>query len=611
MAVSYSKPLEHSVKDGFSQTLHETFDAFSQKYNVSIIGKNFEDILTTPSLFEEYVDSFTEGMDATTTKQIETLAESFRSTTLSESLAGVQPYASLSMPMLVKLWARLSIKYAVPTEPVSMPSFTVSFMKPYILGADGQKNYIPESINTENNGIADKVQLGSAVELTSGKVDGYNLLTGLTIKGLPANAAGHPTATAYDADGNVIGTLDPVSPEKAGGVLSSYAGLVGIDNKFIISSVIYPQKVLSTDSQTISDAVVDMADPNTYCVAKCNIKMDMYHKLFGEISYLRTKFKEVSPATTPVTYVADGTEVVTDTVFGIVNTENCTLTFTSLSGTAKSIIILGWVATDSHRTSSEVGFDITRKDITIGTGAHIESSLPIELLQDTKAMYQIDGAAEVVDIMSNVVAQKLDLRIYEFLKASYENTVAEGTPFFKTFDVYPSNQYAINPTEWLNELKKLIDILATEMKSAYKSYNGYFVILGNPIDTMIIPNVVWSFQSVQDSQNGVDVQYSLGAMSGANKYNVISSDLISRSATEQGDGELTIFFVPTTDRFKTYTYYPYTFNVVQNYLNNRNPNVPSIMLSKRDTVEEFVPIIGKIRIRHNDGSVYNKDNYRD
>jgi len=39
-------------------------------------------------------------------------------------------------------------------------------------------------------------------------------------------------------------------------------------------------------------------------------------------------------------------------------------------------------------------------------------------------------------------------------------------------------------------------------------------------------------------------------------------------------------------------------------LNTRMEKVPSIMLTKRYTIEEFTPIIGKIVIQNNDGMVY-------
>lgn len=522
MSVTYRNELASKMNDGFSVQLNETADMFKQKHGISIIGRDFEDIITTPALYEEYVARFTEGMDATSAQQIETLATAFRESCLNESLAGVQPYASLTMPILVKLWARLAIKYAIPTEPVSQPAFTVAYMKPYILDADGNKLDLPEALNEMDNELADKKRVVEEVALTNGKANAVTLI---------------PSAMA-NAKGGV--------------------GLWNVDKKFTITSVTYD------------------GDP-----VPCNIKLDLYRRFYGQVKL-------------------DSGE--TDTIFGFVDLENCTVTVASMLGTATKVGVLGWFSTENHQYSTNVGYDVTRKDIEIGTGSHIEASLPLELLQDTKAMYQIDGAAELSDIMANVSAQKVDMEIYRFLATAYDETVGTAIEFTNTFDVYPQGTFAVNPSEWLNELKKLIDHMATKMRGQFKTYNGYFVILGNPINTMLIPNVVWSFNSVNDTQNGVEVTYSIGAVSGPNKYTIISSDIIPEE-----DG-LTIFFVPTVDKFKTFCYYPYSYNVVQNYLNTRTQNVPSIMLTKRHTVEEFEKIIGRINILNNDGSVYTRDN---
>lgn len=64
-----------------------------------------------------------------------------------------------------------------------------------------------------------------------------------------------------------------------------------------------------------------------------------------------------------------------------------------------------------------------------------------------------------------------------------------------------------------------------------------------------------------------------------------------------------MFFVPLTNKFLTLKFYPYTFNVVNNYLNTVNPNIPSIMMTKRYTLEEFIPLTIKIDIVNNDGSL--------
>jgi hypothetical protein len=343
-----------------------------------------------------------------------------------------------------------------------------------------------------------------------------------------------------------------------------------VDRKIMITDVFYNIK------PDASSAAVPTA-------VKVNAKVDLYRRFYADIKY--------------IDFDNSGNLVEkADTIFGSVDLENGFIDFISMSGEALKIKVLAWLSSETHQKATNVDFEIDKRDIEIGTGEHIESSLPLEFLQDVKAMYQVDGAAELIDIMSNVCAQKLDQRIYQFIERVYEGTEAQ---YRKTFNVYPQGAYAMNPSEWLNELRKLFDLMATSMRNDYKCYNGYFVIVGNPIDTNIIPNVSWSFNSVNDQQNGVEVQYSIGAISGANRYSIISSDLIPA-------GALTMFFVSTNEKFKTLEYYPYTFNVVKNYLNTVNQNVPSIMLTKRDTLEEYTPIIGKIIIKNNDGSVYDR-----
>lgn len=591
MSVIYQKKVTTSAPtDRFSRMLHETQDFFAQKYRTNIIGKNFEDILTDDTLYNDYMTHMTEGFEATEEAQIRAMADSTRENIITESLEGVQPYASLTMPILVKLWARLSLKYAVPTEPVTVPAFSVAFMKPYILGADGvTKHYLPEAINMQDNQLAELYQL----PINAGFATNPDWRPGAANVSPYVDDDGQPTQA---------GATDPTDTTGAAildrGEINLVTGKRTHYNLFT-GSEIFDRKAVTNDARfavdrkiMITDVFYNIAKTATDTPAptpvKINVAVDIYRRFYGDVSYLT--YEAPSAGATPVLVEKK------DQIYGSVDLENGFIDIVSMSGEALKVRVLAWLSSETHQKSTNVDFDMTKKDIEIGTGEHIEASLPLEFLQDVKAMYQVDGAAELVDIMSNVCAQKLDQRIYQFLMRAYEGTEAQ---YRKTFNVYPQGAYAMNPSEWLNELRKLFDLLATSMRNDYKCYNGYFVIIGNPVDTNILPNVSWSFNSVNDQQNGVEVQYSIGAISGANKYSIISSDLIPQ-------GELTMFFVPTTDKFKTFEYYPYTFNVVKNYLNTVNANVPSIMLTKRDTIEEYVPIIAKIVIKNNDGSVYDR-----
>lgn len=521
--VDYRDNQVQNTSDAFSQTLKESAEYFMQNQQVNILGEGFRDVLTDTQVFHTYVDKLVEGLQANEEAQMRTLLENNRTTILQESaVAGIPPIASLAMPTIRKMWAKVALKYAVPTEPVKTPAFSVSFSKPYIKDAvTGAKHYLPESLRSMDNGLAEKLKLATTQHALP--MDNTDLLAGVGASALAGDS---------------------------------------IDRQFYLTSVVV----------TCKDA--GGANPMDVTVA-VKVKMDLNSRIYAEVSAKHT----------------DGT-VTTDVVMGSVNAEKGTVTAMALKGAVKSVGFLGYVSSEAHNRATNVSFEIERRDITIGTGEHIEASLPLEYLTDTMAMYNIDGASEVVDTMSNVTAQKVDQEIYRFLDACYQANPA----YHGSFDIHPSIHFAGNPKEWLEEVKRVIDFYATKMKMETYYYQGYFVIVGNPLDTMIIPNVSWTFNHVTDSQNGVEVDYSVGAMSGANRYTIISSDLVPT-------GELTMFFVPLTNKFMTFKYYPYTFNIVHNYLNSQNPNVPSIMMTKRQTLEEYLPIICKIDILNNNGTI--------
>lgn len=296
----------------------------------------------------------------------------------------------------------------------------------------------------------------------------------------------------------------------------------------------------------------------------------------------------------PVVYKnEDGEEVQVDRLFGFIDFDRGLVDLVSMFSKVKSVKIRGFVASDAHNHSTNVSFDVTNEDFTIGTGEHFEASLPLEFLQDSMATYQIDGTTEVVDIMSNIIAQKLDQEIYKFIRNMYRSTNGQWQA---EFDLRPPAQYAGSPKDWREEIKTVFDTLAAQIKKKFHSYNGYFVIVGSPVDMAIIPNINWTFDHNVDTQDGVNVDYNIGAMSGNHIYKFVSSDICT-------DGVMYMLFIPTTNNFLTMKYYPYTFNVVNNYVNTQRGNVPSIMMTKRHTIEEFIPIVAEVLILNNNPSM--------
>ena len=138
------------------------------------------------------------------------------------------------------------------------------------------------------------------------------------------------------------------------------------------------------------------------------------------------------------------------------------------------------------------------------------------------------------------------------------------------------------------------------MRSDSHYPGGKFIIIGNPLDIQLISNINWVFNSSsQDEVSGVEVTYSVGHYSGANYYQVLSSDYVPQ-------GQLRIVFYPSQPDQMTYKYYPYTFNIENTqsgYRDPNNQNVPAIVMAKRHTFEEFKPLQAVVAITNNLGAL--------
>lgn len=296
---------------------------------------------------------------------------------------------------------------------------------------------------------------------------------------------------------------------------------------------------------------------------------------------------------------SDGT-VTTDTLFGKLDRNTGMFTVAAVAQAIKAIKVEGFLSSEMNNRTETVGFDINYKDVDIGTGPHLAAPLPTEWLQDTMAMYQVDGALKVVDIMSDVLSQKIDVQAINFLDTAHANngTDAEAIQYVNDFDVRPSAAYSGSPKEWREEIRTVIDHMATRMKNDSSFTNGTFRLLGNALDLDLITNVDWTFNHNSEERGGVEVNYSVGAYSGSNSYQLLSTPNCPA-------GDIKVIYVPSQADQMTFKYYPYAFAVEKNngYRDPNHPNVPAVVMSRRHTFEKMTPLIGKVTIKNNDGQL--------
>lgn len=472
------KSRQFGGSDTFNDTLKEAISFFAESNIQMVSGIN--EILGEQALFCEYVNRLTEGMAADEADVLEQLLENCRYEILREStVSQVTPITGLAMPTIRKMWVKTALKNAIPTEAAKKPSFSISWMEPYMIDGQGKKTALPQA-GEQSSKLANLVSVPMPKIGVSGGQDVHGLAVGLTHNLIALAQAKH-----------------------------------GVKQRDAIDPIVYITGVVVGTGSTPTA---------TDCkVVSTRVKLDVHSGFYARVNLGTT----------------DAPEVVQ--LFGNLDCETGEMTITSVGGSkVLGVVVDAKLTQENNERVESVGFDVRNKDIRIGTGSHLNAELPIEWLQDTMALYNIDGTVECVDLMSNVVAQKLDQEIIDFLEKS---NLDQGAPFTGSFDVRPAAGFAGSPTEWRHELRTTIEWWANRLKSYTLYTSGHFVLVGHPIDIQLIPDIQWQFQSAVAERAGVHVNYDFGIMTASNVFQVVASENVR-------SGELVMFFVPNTNNYK-------------------------------------------------------------
>jgi hypothetical protein len=554
----------------YNSVLLETNDFFKSQ-GINIIGEGYKEIATNQQLFESYVEALTEGVSADHEAALVQLMQNTNAGILRESsLSGIAPIASLSMPVIRKLWPKFALKDALKTEVAKTPRFVVSYMKPYMFKGTDEKIYLPKGLS-EN---ASAVGLGSLKD-TYVTATVTSLSNGATI----SLDFGSASPSGY--------TLDNASLVSGTGLVTSNTKRQPLDSELRVTNV---HAILVSDDDGTDEYVLTIPTH----------KIDVTGSIFLELNQTLT----AGTASLTSGRTLKTTTTVAGSLLVRANLQAGTAFVANLTGVAVKAVVKAGVSTEFNETGFSVGFDVGRLDIDVPTGQHINAPLPIEALNDMMALYQIDGTKETVDLMTNVFAQRLDIEVLEFIKNSFRNQpgVAEfsnyptSSRYDLVFDVRPSAGFAGSPKAWREELKPQIDFLSQRIKNQTYLQSGIFTIIGNPLDVQLLTNVDWQFRGGQGaSMDGVDVDYSIGTYIGANAYRVISSVNVPA-------GAMFLVFTPNSETQMTYKYFPYTFSTEMGYIDPNRSRVPSIMMTKRHAFAEFLPAVGRVLVANNDGT---------
>lgn len=536
------------LKNSYDAVLDSANSYFRNSYSqAGILSEGFKSIVLDEGLAGQYVESLTDGCTSANSKAaMKQLMENSMEQILTEqSFTGIMPVHSLACPVIRRLWPRFVLKGAVETKVATSPKVTVPFEKPYVLVADA---------------------------------------SGKPVKHYIPYSAEYKSSTLADMT------------KSWREVKVSAAGKVDLWDANAPQSKVSAIKFQPIDTLIIKGIKLS----GDTAVRPLNVKADISGNATVTLS---VEEQEGTPAV-----------AVTHEYMALVRLDGqkgvAVVAFIAMDGGAKTLAELTLAvhySTEFNESVVSSGFDVVRQDVDIASGEHINFNLPVEFLQDCKALYQIDGLKTATDTMSNVVAHDLDKRIKGFLRDSFLsqpgslfNELPTGEKYITTFNIQPAVGFANGPSRWAVELTRRIDHIATRIKNNTYLGQGIFNIVGNPLDINLITNIDWAFKAGQGSVDGVSVDYAVGTYQGAHLYKVISSPLVDQ-------GYIYILFIPSAERELTYAYFPYAFVTEGGYRDPNRAMVPSLMMTKRDAMEAFLPAMGVVQIINNGEDDYDPD----
>lgn len=501
---------------------------------ISVLAEGCTEVMSNAHYFQDYMAKLTEGLDVNCAKEFEVLAENARKELLVEStISGITPVTAYSFPLLRVSYPKTCVREGMPTEPVTMPKFTVTWNRPHAVDpVTGAKHYLPKALRTNDGyNLFSLPRLTEVVALTANVNIGYDLLTGLV------GASHIPNGDEIDPKFR-IKQVTVVVPNLGAGTTS-----VNVDTDI----------KLDTGTNVLEGEVIAVAGGVTSKV-----------RIFGKVDRenCEADFIAVHISTTG----ADAAEV----------------------ATVSSIKIEGFLSSENNARATQIGFTTVQDPTVIGTGHPIESPINIQQMTDTMAMYNIDTTVQHLETMAKTLAQITDIEGVKFLQDSFTRLPsAMQTELVDTFDLTPPANYNQGPTAWREEMKLKIDLLVTKMMDETNITSGSAVIFGNPYDIQNLHNVRWMYS--ESEANGVNIDYRLGVYtSGVTTYRVLSSFNFPK-------GSFYLVFMPNAQDQKSVVYYPYSYHVVRGQASTSS-SLAAIQMIKRHIFKEYTPMIAKLNL---------------
>jgi hypothetical protein len=603
-SLSYqNKEIPKSKDHPFNEQLRLAMEKF-QESGIDIGTKSgITAVFESPTLYSQYRDLMYGDIAVEDTKDIlSTLLDKDRNMVLmgddivgeiageSGSVANVTTFAYLNGPVIRAIWARCIVSALMRTVALKQPTYTASFDLPFVVD-NGVRKDLPYSMVLDGDLDSD----WSTPASDAGRVAGLRKLA--VVNGYT------PDVGTIDVANNAFvlknGTVKGNLLAAAGLEFSQYDGHA-VDRRITISNITVAKTLSVVENVTTS------TDPET-------LPITIYpSSKTGKAGDVIFTFETMD------TGRLSETDDEPDVLNVIIDLSTGRIRATASSPAILSFTVNAFLSSEDNRTPISIKQEQHSLEVMVGTGQHVMIDTPVELLQEYPTSHQgADLTVTLTDISSETYAGDMNVEMLTFYKKSIQSPSSMAyipQAVVRSMNISDTEfnirvAHGDNPSAYVDQqFKKFISYYINQIRSITRIEDGFWNMVGHANNVMHVPDFKTEGYAQlngdsDDARNDV-MGFRVGYVFGFST-NVINGKVRCLYTPEIGQKQGIIsFFTSMDEKRPTYIFHPFSYTVSRGYQNPTNTVIPTIMITKRHTFQEFSPSAFHITLTGNDGTQF-------
>lgn len=278
----------------------------------------------------------------------------------------------------------------------------------------------------------------------------------------------------------------------------------------------------------------------------------------------------------------------TDTLVGYVDRETGDVAVMSTKGLIKKALYKVKVSTESNKMVYEFDHKFENVDIQVGDGDTINSKVPVQYIQDLKALFDLDAISMLSKDINKAISQIYDKEVYNTFANSIED--ASQTLSFDASMIYGGAHIGISRQMQNGGLLERVykGIACIDNRYQFSQAETDYYVICNSIENVILSGGITPDYSGTPFAGGTIKHYTRSGIIG----NVNNNDIRVISSGNYKPGKMYIVPKPSVESEIVFGYFDYSQVMMPlgTYRTQSNPLVPSIFMNKRKVIHSFRPL---------------------